>query len=160
MEGTPYRVTSAPFLSPLGVPCQQPPFGTLTAIDLKTRKVIWRRPIGTTQDTGPLGLRSGLALPMGMPNMGGSITTAGGVTFIAATLDANLRAFDTASGAELWRHRLPAGGQATPMTYASRSGRQFVVIAAGGNAVLGSRTGDHVVAFALPASGRGASQGN
>ena len=160
MEGTPYRVTSAPFLSPLGVPCQQPPFGTLTAVDLQTRKVLWREPVGTTQDTGPMGMRIGLPLPMGMPNMGGSITTAGGVTFIAATLDANLRAFDTRTGRELWRQRLTAGGQATPMTYVSRSGRQFVVIAAGGNAVLGSRTGDHIVAFALPESGRMNHKGN
>lgn len=154
MEGTPYRANSAPFLSPLGVPCQQPPFGTLTGIDLKTRQILWRRSIGTAQDTGPFGWRIGLPLPMGMPNMGGAITTAGGVTFIGATLDANLRAFDTATGRELWRQRLPAGGQATPMTYVAKSGRQFVVIAAGGSAILGSRTGDYVTAFALPMTGR------
>jgi quinoprotein glucose dehydrogenase len=87
---------------------------------------------------------------MGLPNLGGSIVTAGGLVFVAAALDGYLRAFDVETGGELWRDRLPAGGNATPMTYAGASGRQYVVIAAGGHGRLGTRRGDWVVAYALP----------
>ena len=84
--------------------------------------------------------------------MGGPIATASGLVFIGAAMDDYLRAFDTDTGAELWKGRLPAGGQATPMTYRLRAdGRQFVVIAAGGHNRMGTRLGDHVVAFALAA---------
>jgi glucose dehydrogenase len=87
----------------------------------------------------------------GTPNLGGPIATAGGLTFIASAMDNYLRAFDTDTGKELWKGRLPAGGQAMPMTYlAGRNGKQFVVIAAGGHGKLGTRLGDSVVAFALP----------
>ncbi|RVT93604.1 pyrroloquinoline quinone-dependent dehydrogenase [Sphingomonas crocodyli] len=137
------------FLSPLGIPCTRPPFGEIGAIDLKTRRLAWSRPLGTMRDSGPFGLRSGLAIPMGVPNMGGTITTAGGLTFVGATQDAYLRAFATADGRELWRARLPAGAQATPISY-SAGGRQYVVIAAGGSALLQSKPGDWVIAFALP----------
>jgi quinoprotein glucose dehydrogenase len=83
--------------------------------------------------------------------MGGAITTASGLTFVAASLDGHLRAFDSATGEELWSAELPAGGQATPMTYqAGPDGRQFLVIAAGGHARMRSKLGDYVVAFALP----------
>jgi quinoprotein glucose dehydrogenase len=87
-----------------------------------------------------------------VPSIGGPIITEGGLVFIGAALDDYLRALDVHTGEELWRGRLPAGGQATPMTYISEdSGRQFVVIAAGGHAGIGTRHGDAVVAFALPA---------
>lgn len=143
--GTPYGVSLLPMLSPLGIPCEAPPWGHLTAIDLKARKVLWQRPLGTTRDSAPLGI----PVP-GVFNIGGSVTTQSGLTFIAATLDDYLRAFDVGSGKELWRGRLPAGGQATPMTYtSSKTGRQYVVIAAGGHGFLGSTPGDYVVAFAL-----------
>ena len=88
-------------------------------------------------------------MKLGTPNFGGPIVTAGGLVFIGAAMDDYLRAFDVSNGTELWRGRLPAGGQATPMTY-EWDGRQFVVIYAGGNARLGTRLGDSLVAFALP----------
>ena len=144
-SGTPYAADLEPFLSPLGTPCTAPPWGKLTAIDLRTREIVWQRPFGTTADQAPLGI----AVP-GVFSLGGPITTKTGVTFIAASLDRYLRAFDTRTGKELWRGRLPAGGQATPMTYTSeRSGRQFVVIAAGGHQILKTKLGDYVVAYTL-----------
>jgi quinoprotein glucose dehydrogenase len=148
--GTPYAVRITPFLSPLNVPCQQPPFGMLSAIDMKTRQLLWEQPLGTADGSGPFGIESGLPFTMGVPNTAGSVVTRSGITFIAATQDRYLRAFETRTGRLLWQTRLPAGGQATPMTYLSPSGRQFVVISAGGNYTLRSRTGDYVMAFALP----------
>ena len=132
------------------VPCQQPPYGVLSAIDMKTRKLLWARPLGSARDIGPLGIKSMLPFTMGVPNTGGSVVTRSGITFIAATPDSYLRAFDTRSGRLLWQARLPAGGFATPMTYLSPTGRQYVVIAAGGHRALGGETGDYVVAYALP----------
>ncbi len=149
-ENTPFGADVQVFFSPLGVPCQQPPYGMLSGVDLVTGQLVWHHPLGTAEDSGPLGMRLGLKLPFGPPGAGGAITTAGGLTFVAASQDAYLRAFDTDSGEWLWEGRLPAGGQATPMTYESDSGRQMVVIAAGGMAAFNTRTGDYVVAFALP----------
>jgi len=153
-EHTPYGADVQVFFSPLQVPCQQPPYGFLSGVDLVTGRVIWHRALGTAQDIGPLGVRLGLKIPFGPPSAGGAITTAGGLTFVAASQDAYLRAFDTQSGKLLWEDRLPAGGQATPMTYISDSGRQMVVIAAGGMASFKTRMGDYVVAFALPQQNR------
>jgi glucose dehydrogenase len=148
-QGTAYGARVFGFLSPLFMPCQQPPYGFLTAIDLRTRRVIWNRPFGTARDSGPLGSSLGLSIPLGPPNMGGSITTRGGVTFIAASQENALHAFDTRTGRELWKGRLPAGGQATPMTYVAGAKRtQFVVIAAGGF-LAWTRQGDYLVAFSL-----------
>lgn len=149
LEGTPYGLELMPFLSPIFFPCQAPPWGMITAVDLKTRTRIWERPFGTTKGLAPFGL----SLPVGIFNLGGSVTTAGGVTFIGAATDGYFRAFDTASGRELWRHELPAGGQATPMTYLGRDGRQYVAIFAGGHGSLRTKRGDHLVAFALPRQG-------
>ena len=146
-EGTPYVARTGVLLSPFGVPCVAPPWGSLTALDLDTKKIAWRVTLGTTRDLAPLGL----ALPWGTPNMGGPIVTAGGLVFIGASLDDYLRAYDIETGEELWKGRLPAGGQATPMTYRVRDdGRQFVVIAAGGHNQMQTTRGDSVVAFALP----------
>ncbi|MFD2498561.1 hypothetical protein ACFSTI_06515 [Rhizorhabdus histidinilytica] len=133
------------------MPCNQPPYGEIVSIDLRSRDIGWIRPFGTAQDSGPLDIPTRLPLTIGTPNTGGPISTAGGLTFIGATQDSAIRAYETASGRMLWRAPLPAGGQATPMTFVSpKSGRQFVVIAAGGNRWLGSKLGDYVVAFALP----------
>lgn len=150
MQGTPYGLQLRPFLSPLGFPCHAPPWGELTAVDLATRRVKWRRPFGGSEDTAPFGL----ALPVGIFNLGGSVTTAGGVTFLGAAVDGYLRAFDLRNGRELWRDKLPAGGQATPLSYAGADGRQYVVIVAGGHGSLRTRRGDYVVAYALPRAGR------
>lgn len=144
--GTDYGVSLLPMLSPLGIPCEAPPWGKLAAVDLTNGRLAWQRTLGTTADSAPLGI----AVP-GSFNLGGSVNTASGLTFIGAAMDNRLRAFDTASGKLLWSGRLPAGGQATPISYVSRkTGRQYVVIAAGGHAYMGTTPGDHVVAFALP----------
>lgn len=154
-EGLPYAADLKPLISPIGVPCQRPPWGMIAAVDLRTRKLLWEQPFGTGRDSGPFGIASHLPFRMGVPNMGGAVTTASGLTFIGATHDQYLRAFETVSGRELWRARLPAGGQATPMTFRSSTrGRQLVVIAAGGHPGLGTKTGDYIVAFALPDGGK------
>lgn len=145
--GTPYGMRRELIKSPIGVPCTAPPWGTLSAMNLATGSIAWQVPLGTSRDLAPW--------PVwfidGVPNMGGSIVTAGNVVFIAAASDNFLRAFDVETGAELWRGRLPAGGQATPMTY-TQNGRQYIVISAGGHGGMGSTRGDYVVAFALPTS--------
>ena len=145
MLGTPYAMKRDVLLSPLGIPCNPPPWGTLAAVDLASGKVKWEVTLGTTRDIAPVPI----AIGWGTPNMGGPIVTAGGVVFIGAAMDDYLRAFDAATGAELWKGRLPAGGQATPMTYRA-GGKQYVVIAAGGHGRMTTRLGDAVVAFALP----------
>jgi quinoprotein glucose dehydrogenase len=143
--GVPYGVTLNPFLSPFGLPCKQPAWGYMAAIDLKTNQIVWKKRIGTTRDSTPIPVK----FKVGMPMLGGPIVTAGGVAFIGATADNYIRAFDVDNGKELWRGRLPAGGQATPMTY-SVNGRQYVVIAAGGHGSFGTKLGDYVIAYALP----------
>ncbi|ARS25820.1 membrane-bound PQQ-dependent dehydrogenase, glucose/quinate/shikimate family [Sphingomonas sp. KC8] len=147
--GTPYAVTNTQFLSPLGLPCNAPPWGEMRAIDLKTRSVLWQKPFGTTANRLPLAI----GIPLGLPSVAGPLTTASGLSFIGAADDGYFRAIETRTGRELWRSKLPAGGQAAPMTFMSRGGRQFVVIAAGGDRRLGTRLGDYVVAFALPKTG-------
>ena len=150
LKGTPYAVNKNRFLSPLGIPCQAPPFGTLTAIDMKTQKIAWQVPVGTVQDTGPMGIKMGLPMPIGMPTLGGTLSTQGGLLFIAGTQDYYLRAYDTANGGELWKARLPVGSQGGPMTYQSpKTGKQYVVISAGGARQSPDR-GDYVIAYALP----------
>ncbi|SEO47145.1 quinoprotein glucose dehydrogenase [Luteibacter sp. UNC138MFCol5.1] len=147
--GTPYVGKVHPWLNPLGVPCNPPPWGTLAAIDLVTHKLVWEHPLGTTRDTGPFGTHVNAPLPTGIFNIGGNMTTRGGLVFIGATADNYLRAIDERTGKELWRARLPAGGQANPMSY-SVNGKQYIVIAAGGHSGLGTKSGDYVVAYALP----------
>ncbi len=143
--GTPYGMRRELITSPLGIPCTAPPWGTLVAMNLATGAIQWQVPLGTTRDLAPWPIWH----IQGVPNIGGSIVTAGGLVFIGATTDNFLRAFDVETGAELWRGRLPAGGQATPMSY-RLGGRQYVVIAAGGHGAAGTTRGDYLVAFALP----------
>lgn len=140
-----YTVRREALVSPLGFPCVAPPWGTLTAVDLRRNTIRWQVMLGSTRDSTPWFIPP---RTIGMPNLGGPVATAGGLVFIGAATDNYLRAFDTETGRELWKGRLPAGGQATPMTY-EIAGRQFVVIAAGGNASLGTTPGDYVAAFAL-----------
>ncbi|HEX9726732.1 MAG TPA: pyrroloquinoline quinone-dependent dehydrogenase [Vicinamibacteria bacterium] len=147
-DGTPFGMTRAFFtqtlaFSLLDIPCNPPPWGHLHAIDLRTGEPKWETTLGE------------IAGQEGLPSLGGAILTASGLAFISGTIkDDHLRAFDVETGAELWKARLPAGGQATPMTYEVRledgRRRQFVVIAAGGNGRASSKIGDSLVAFALP----------
>jgi quinoprotein glucose dehydrogenase len=151
MLGTPYKVRLEPFLNPLGIPCHQPAWGKMHAFDLRTGKQLWARAVGTSRDSGPFGFPTGIPLPLGAPQFGGTALTRSGLIFSGATADNYLRAYAISDGRELWRARLPAGGQATPITYVSgASGRQFVVISAGGSALMGTKTGDFVRAYALP----------
>jgi len=145
--GTPYGMVREPLLGPLLMPCVAPPWGTLAAVSLDTGDVLWQVPLGSVPDR----LRIPLPVTVGLPNLGGPLVTAGGIAFISASMDGTLRAFDVETGTELWHDRLPAGGNANPMTYrVSASGKQYVVIAAGGHGKLGTRRGDSVVAYALP----------
>ncbi|MEO1018076.1 MAG: pyrroloquinoline quinone-dependent dehydrogenase [Pseudomonadota bacterium] len=144
-SGTPYGMRREPLLSPFGVPCVAPPWGSLVAVDMTAGDIKWRVPFGTTRGKVPLGIE----LELGLPSVGGPIVTGGGLVFIGAAIDQYFRAFDIETGDEIWRALLPAGGQATPMTYAV-DGRQYVVIVAGGHAGANTEPGDYVVAFALP----------
>lgn len=148
--GTPYGAQNQMFLSPLGVPCIQPPFGLISAVDLDHRKIMWSRPIGIADHMGPMGYASHLPFTIGLPTLGGAITTRSGLTFIASTPDRRLRAIDTATGRLLWQESLPANANATPMTYVGADGRQYVVIAAGGSAALATNERNVLVAYALP----------
>ena len=151
MLDTPYGAYGTPFLSALGVPCNAPPWGMISAVNLANGELLWNRPLGSARDTGPLGIPSMLPVTIGTPMTGGSVTTAGGLVFIGATAERTFRALDVRSGETLWSARLPGGGNASPMTYLGpQSGRQFVVIAAGGRKALKTRTSTKIVAFALP----------
>jgi quinoprotein glucose dehydrogenase len=145
-HGTPYGISRQVLHSPLGLPCNPPPWGELVAVDLSKGSIRWRAPLGTTADlvTNPANIVAGT------PNLGGPIVTAAGLTFIASAMDNYLRAFDTETGAELWKGRLPSGGQAMPMTYLAGDGKQFIAIAAGGHGKLGTKLGDSVIAYSLP----------
>ncbi|OTG89862.1 glucose/quinate/shikimate family membrane-bound PQQ-dependent dehydrogenase [Acinetobacter sp. ANC 3832] len=147
MYGVPYGVEISPFLSAFGLPCKQPAWGYVAGVDLKTHDIAWKRRIGTIRDSLP-----GIPLPpfkMGVPMLGGSISTAGNVMFLGATQDDYIRAINVTNGDELWKGRLPAGGQATPMTY-EMNGKQYVVIMAGGHGSFGTKMGDSLVAYTLP----------
>lgn len=137
--GAPYAMFRTPLLSPSGLPCNRPPWGTVAAVDLFEGKKIWDVPLGSFIP----GMNTGTI------TLGGPMVTAGGIVFTAATMDNYLRAFDSETGKEIWKYQLPAGGQATPMTY-SISGKQYLVISAGGHGKLGTKQGDYVIAFTLP----------
>src|SRR5215471_11758265 len=143
-HGTPYGMSRQAILSPQGLPCVPPPWGELVAVDLLKGTIRWHVPLGTAVKLD--GKRFTVA---GTPNLGGPILTAGGLIFIGSSMDDSFRAFDVETGQVLWTAQLPAGGQATPMTY-QESGRQYLVISAGGHGKLGTTLGDSVVAFALP----------
>ena len=136
----------ARFWDPNEYPCQQPPWGTLNAVNLNTGEIAWRAPLGQVDELAAKG-----AAPTGTLNLGGSIATAGGLVFIGGASDSRFRAFDTQTGKELWSARLDASGHATPITFqGKKSGRQFVVIAAGGGGYFSKTYSDALVAFALP----------
>ncbi|WP_263770738.1 glucose/quinate/shikimate family membrane-bound PQQ-dependent dehydrogenase [Propionivibrio soli] len=144
--GAPYAVKLHAFTSPFGIPCQAPPWGYVAGVDLADGKIAWKHRNGTVQDLAPIPL----PFRMGVPNLGGPIVTRSGVAFLSGTLDYYVRAYDVINGKELWRSRLPAGGQATPMTYMGDDGRQYLLVIAGGHGSLGTKVGDSVIAYALP----------
>jgi quinoprotein glucose dehydrogenase len=145
-RGTPYGMLRRFIQSPSDLPCNPPPWGTLTAVDLANGTIRWQTPIGSLKDFG--GVHKDI--PDGSISLGGSIATAGGLVFIAGTVDSRIRAFDQKSGALLWESDLPANGNATPITYMT-GGKQYVVIAAGGHQAIPEKgLGDALVAFALP----------
>lgn len=148
MYGVPYGVEINAFLSPLGLPCKQPGWGYIAGVDLNSHEVVWKKRIGTIRDSLP-NLFQLPALKIGVPGLGGTISTAGNVMFVGATQDNYIRAFNVSNGEKLWEARLPAGGQATPMTY-EINGKQYVVIMAGGHGSFGTKMGDYLVAYALP----------
>jgi quinoprotein glucose dehydrogenase len=150
-QGTPFAMTRAVAMSPLGLLCNKPPWGEMVAVDLKAGKILWRSRVGTTEDRAPLGI----AFHWGSPLVNGVAITAGGLAFTGA-MDAYLRAFDARSGQELWQGRLPVPGVANPMTYLWK-GEQYVAIGAGGHSEVGTSIGDSVVAFRLARPGEGPS---
>jgi quinoprotein glucose dehydrogenase len=137
--GAPFAMFRTPLLAPSGLPCNAPPWGTVAAVDLFEGKKVWDVPLGSWIP----------GMNTGTTTLGGPMASAGGLVFTAAAMDNYLRAFDTETGKELWKFELPAGGQATPMTYTLK-GKQYVVIAAGGHGKLGTKQGDYVIAFTLP----------
>ena len=137
--GAPFAMFRTPLLAPSGLPCNAPPWGTVAAVDLFEGKKVWDVPLGSLIP----GMNTGTI------TLGGPMVSAGGLVFTSAAMDNYLRAFDAENGKELWKFELPAGGQATPMTYTLK-GKQYLVIAAGGHGKLGTKQGDYVIAFTLP----------
>lgn len=148
---TPYAINvNAGWRLPFtGMLCKQPPYGGIRAIDMASGKTIWDRPLGEARTNGPFHIPSLLPITIGTPNNGGAVVTAGGLIFIAAATDNLIRAIDLRTGKTLWKDVLPAGGQATPITY-QVGGRQYLVIYAGGHHFMETPIGDEVVAYALP----------
>lgn len=144
--GTPYAAVLKPFMSRIGLPCQQPPWGYVAGIDLTTGETVYQHVNGTVRDMAPVPL----PFETGVPGIGGPIVTGGGMAFLSGTVDYYVRGYDLANGDEIWRARLPAGGQSTPATYRGRDGRQYIVVVAGGHGYVGTKLGDAVIAYALP----------
>ena len=144
--GAPFAIKLGPFTSPLGIPCQAPPWGYVAGADLATGKIAWKHRNGTVRDLSPIPL----PIRMGVPDLGGPVMTAGGVAFLSGSMDDYVRGYDVHDGRQLWQSRLPAGGQATPMTYTGADGRQFLLVIAGGHGSTHTKPGDYVIAYALP----------
>ena len=144
MTGAPYGVELATFLNPLGMPCWNPPYGSMTAYDLKTGDRLWDVPFGQVQ-------KWGFYMPesWGSVTIGGPVVTASGLVFAGASMDSRVRALDLATGEVLWKGLVDAPAVALPAVY-SYKGRQYVVFVAGGNSILSPRVSDQVIAFALP----------
>jgi len=149
--GVPYAISvNAGWRLPFtGLLCKEPPYGGIRAIDLRTGRQIWDRPLGTARNNGPFGIPSGLPISIGTPNNGGAVVTAGNLIFVAAATDGLIRAIDINTGKTVWSDVLPGGGQATPMTY-EIGGRQYLVIAPGGHHFMETPISDEVIAYALP----------
>ena len=126
-------------------PCQQPPWGQLWAINVNSGEVAWKIPFGIIEELDAKGVHG-----TGTLNFGGSITTAGGLLFIAATNDQRFRAFEAATGKELWATKLETGSYVTPMTFQGKNGKQYVITIASGGSFYDTTAGDSVIAFTLP----------
>lgn len=146
MKGTPYDVEVGNMTSPLGMPCVEPPWGKLVAVDLVAGNILWEAPLGSVSDMGPVPVP--FDIDWGTPNLGGGLLTAGGIFFIGATMDNRFRAFDVETGEVLWQADVPADAVARPMSY-MLGGRQYVLIAAGGHQMFDREKSDGLVAFAL-----------
>jgi quinoprotein glucose dehydrogenase len=144
--GAPFAVKLHPFTSVLGIPCQAPPWGYVAGADLRTGKIAWEHRNGTVRDLSPIPV----PFRMGVPNLGGPVMTAGGVAFLSGSMDDYVRGYDVRDGRQLWESRLPAGGQATPMSYLGADGRQYLLVIAGGHGSTHTKAGDYVIAYALP----------
>ena len=144
--GAPYAAELGAWTSPVGLPCQRPPWGYVAGVDLTTGETVYQHVNGTVRDLSPLPL----PFEMGVLGIGGPIVTRGGLAFLSGTLDYYVRGYDLATGEEIWRSRLPAGGQATPSSYLGRDGRQYLVVVAGGHGSTGTKAGDSIIAYALP----------
>ena len=144
--GTPYGIARRMLRAPGGWPCTPPPWGTLNAVDADTGAVKWTVPLGQLPAMGPAGAPPA---QYGSVSLGGPIVTAGGLVFIAGTLDRALRAFDVATGKELWKGDLPTSARSMPMTFRGPDGKQYVIISAGGHGLPVAPLGDAVIAFRL-----------
>ena len=143
--GTPFAMARKIQLSPLGLPCNKPPWGKLVAVDLANQDILWEQPFGTIRDLAPGFVPN---LNLGVPNMGGPMLTASGLLVIGAAAEHTLRIFDTETGELLWDTRLPVAANAVPMSY-EVDGEQYIAIAAGGYDNLDLERGDYLIAFKL-----------
>jgi quinoprotein glucose dehydrogenase len=156
--GLAYAIDIHPFLSPIGAPCNEPPWGTLSEVDLASRKKRWTIPLGDSRHTAPFNIKQNLPLPTGIFTLGSGTITKSGIVFVAGTPDSFIRAFDEKTGQLLWQHGLPVPGISTPAIYTGRDGREYIVITAGGHEVIGTWLGDYTIAFALPKQGGNTNQ--
>lgn len=147
MKDSPYIVATDTVTSPIGAPCTAPPWGKLVGIDMSKGEVLWESTLGSIHEMAPFPVP--FEIELGTPNLGGAMMTAGGLTFIAATMDRRFRAFDTLTGKKLWTATLPVDAATAPMSY-EINGKQYVVIAAGGHKMFSRGTGDYLIAYALP----------
>ena len=128
----------------INMPCNQPPWGEMVAVNVNTGNVAWRVPLGVS-DTLPAGKQN-----TGLPSQGGSIATAGGLVFIGGAIDNRFRAFDAKTGKEIWTVKMNASAESVPSTYLGKDGKQYVVVAAtGGGDAAAPVTSDEITAFAL-----------